>query len=500
MLGDGSENANSQSCTAPNTHLRECGTGLPPSAKSIHGVKKRRRRVIITRDDLSAAKQRVSREEFRRYFVGTVVKPDLPRIDVDLKGDREVNRYYYYIRNGVDAIHVAPLESKILDNISLLVPKTLWGYEVRDKLVKEIKDDFLLAVKRSIVEFVLKDFHDREGSQDEKEQIEMPENYIEQYHKHQLVIERDLYLIHTCVRQMLEVWIHCYVDFHLIDISVIEGQQKSWDLIAFQTLLTQQIERSRDYLKYSWFSDIQNIFLMNDRKHIVPSPLQRKKFKRFYDCVYKFMESQLLAICRQTMSQYMNYIFGIGYRNPGFVLRVTIKNRECVFDPPCKYFVEVLSSLLDAMLQAVSGFPRLETQLYLDWSGPPAFLKPKVSPVQVAVYKKQISALIEEQRVEPQTRLADFEKYEHLFNDKESEQVNAFLNDETKTFTDYAELIAKYHKLAFNITAANEPTIFMGLFEVSRKECLNVINGNVNAFKNALINRMVRDYQAICTS
>lgn len=80
------------------------------------------------------------------------------------------------------------------------------------------------------------------------------------------------------------------------------------------------------------------------------------------------------------------------------------------------------------MLQAVSGFPRLETQLYLDWSGPPAFLKvgtvlilknkvqsffssqPKVSSGQVAVYKKQIYALIEKQRVAPQARINDFKK------------------------------------------------------------------------------------------
>lgn len=45
----------------------------------------------------------------------------------------------------------------------------------------------------------------------------------------------------------------------------------------------------------------------------------------------------------------------------------------------------------------------------------------------------------------------------------------------------------------------NQPTIFMGIFEVSRKECLGVIIANVNGFKNALINRMVSDYQDICT-
>lgn len=49
----------------------------------------------------------------------------------------------------------------------------------------------------------------------------------------------------------------------------------------------------------------------SSRKEIIPSPIQARKFKRFYDCVYKLMESQLLAICKQTMSNYMNYILGV---------------------------------------------------------------------------------------------------------------------------------------------------------------------------------------------
>lgn len=87
-----------------------------------------------------------------------MVQPELPRVDVDLKNDKGVNRYYYYIRNGVDSVHVTPLDIKALATILELVPKRLCDFEkLKAELIKEIKDEFLVAIKRSIVEFVLKD-------------------------------------------------------------------------------------------------------------------------------------------------------------------------------------------------------------------------------------------------------------------------------------------------------------------------------------------------------
>lgn len=61
---------------------------------------------------------RRQREEFRKKLVNLIVsKSD---IETDLTDEfpsaeeREIMRYYYYIKHGIDTIHVSPMDPKVL--------------------------------------------------------------------------------------------------------------------------------------------------------------------------------------------------------------------------------------------------------------------------------------------------------------------------------------------------------------------------------------------------
>lgn len=57
------------------------------------------------------------------------------------------------------------------------------------------------------------------------------------------------------------------------------------------------------------------------------------------------------------------------------MLEVTIKAKELLFDPPYKNFKDILCNVLSTICEAVARFERLETQLYIDWTGPTEYLK-----------------------------------------------------------------------------------------------------------------------------
>lgn len=92
-------------------------------------------------------------------MIGLIVKPELPAKDIDLSDDRDVNRYYYYICNGVDTIHTASIEQIFVEAILDLVPSNLRNQfpDFANNLMIEIKEDFIKNMKRAIVEFALTD-------------------------------------------------------------------------------------------------------------------------------------------------------------------------------------------------------------------------------------------------------------------------------------------------------------------------------------------------------
>lgn len=64
---------------------------------------------------------RKQREEFRKRLVHLIVNADenadIQPNEVPTAEEREILRYYYYIRHGVDTIHVAPLDQNVLDRV-----------------------------------------------------------------------------------------------------------------------------------------------------------------------------------------------------------------------------------------------------------------------------------------------------------------------------------------------------------------------------------------------
>lgn len=160
---------------------------------------------------------RRQREEFRKKLVSLITSPEHDR-DMDVNEgnlsseEKELLRYYYYIKHGVDTIHVAPLDRKVLNRVLRLIPQCLLKYEeCLTQSIDDVKEDFMLAVKKAIVDFVLQDPANTKSLKDTESpfQMELHEignSYRQFFDNGKLKMFRNLNIINPCINALLDVW------------------------------------------------------------------------------------------------------------------------------------------------------------------------------------------------------------------------------------------------------------------------------------------------------
>ncbi len=131
--------------------------------------------------------------------------------------EKDILRYYYYIQNGIDTEHVAPLENSSIQKVMSLLKeilKTNHPQLVVD-LSDEVREDYLMSVKKAIVDFVLRDSKELEAEQ-AKLKLSIPEYKLEldivpkpwhqSFERARNEISKNLHSINTCMAQVLKLW------------------------------------------------------------------------------------------------------------------------------------------------------------------------------------------------------------------------------------------------------------------------------------------------------
>jgi len=377
----------------------------PINAKTKQSSIKRRNPTSTSKSSMKYPKK--DREAFRKALVGIIMQnedtsnpPQFPsvtdkyysasnRAESPTVAEKDILRYYYYIHHGIDTKNVAPMEDRWIHNVLSLVPestKVNLG-EVIDTLSEEVREDYLLSVKKAIVDFVLRDPREKENSVSEEvlphrlELQQVPKPWEDSFYAAYEAIQDKLFITNPTMAAVLNLWHKNYGKLKLVDAVDVKTKSDALELGVFQNLMMQYIESAKDTLLKKWFPEVQNIFHQGNKKKLIPGTHQTKRLQAFFNSAAILMGNQLQSLALNSLQEYSNILNSnpetSNFDHPGFIIRLILDGTVVKFEPDFNDFEVILLNVFDVIVKAVSVVPCIETKLYTEWSGQKKILKTK---------------------------------------------------------------------------------------------------------------------------
>lgn len=102
--------------------------------------------------------------------------------------------------------------------------------------------------------------------------------------------------------------------------------------------------------------------------------------------------------------------------------------------------------------------------------------------------------MLEEQRIGPELRLQDFDKYMDLMNGLDADNIIKFMKTKPP-FQDYCNLIGNYKAIENEIAQNVWGVVSMGLYEFHRESLIQTLEVLARFMQTELLERMVADQQ-----
>ncbi|VDM15555.1 unnamed protein product [Hydatigera taeniaeformis] len=447
----------------------------PPISVDVIGVVTNRHSTKSrkSKDDVKyEASKRIKKEQesFRKYLVDIITDGKQPIFESYIsrnlpppiedgtgvgisKRERSIARYYYYIYNGIDTDHVAPMEESWMMNMKKRIRPSVKA-EANDKLMEQIEDeireDYLLSVKKAIVDFVLKDPSDPNIDGLHKQETEEVTAKLEHrrelevvpkpWHGSFLIAQRfcrvHVHVTNRCMLQVLDLWFSQFNNLRLIDPHEFYKKTSAMELSAFQHACVKNIDSAKEILLKKWLNEVQGIFYQGNRRGYVPANSEMTRLEEFFRCAAVLMTGNLQLLGLNSMQDFTRLLCSPPTDSleqmSGFVLRLVLEDKQIKFDPTIEEFEESMMNLFDRMFQVVQSIPRIETRLYADW----VTLHPVILPEVFESYKNQVRNTLKKESRGPEHYLQTYSKYESLINRKAELNIEALLNPSESSSSD----------------------------------------------------------------
>eukprot|EP00117_Sycon_ciliatum_P025270 scpid3533/ scgid21010/ Dynein heavy chain 7, axonemal; Axonemal beta dynein heavy chain 7; Ciliary dynein heavy chain 7; Dynein heavy chain-like protein 2; hDHC2 len=399
-------------------------------------------------------------------------------------------RYYYYIQHGIDTKFISPMEDTWIEAIMRFVPRPLrqrFGKDV-EELCDEVRDRYLLSVKKAIVDFVLKDPHAPEFNIEDRpahrrEIAICPKPWADDFEGSMSSIHKGLINCATNRIQadILALWERQYTSLRAVKTEDFYMRQPM-ELAGFKRKMWQQIDEVKGLLTKIWLHEIQLIcYSGNSRRGIPPNRLLA-----FFDGIVVIMNRQLRDMINKSLVQLTDLLApDEGGSGMVFKIRAILDGDKIQFEPSQSDFEIVYKALYDTVRKAANTIPRPESKL-MD-GAQSGFLKPYIEIGWCEqLMNKALERLADSFR-DPTQYLDEYKAYEDLISKKAEEELEAFLSDEDRKFAELTEEHDKFLQITRSLKYGKRETVPMGLMELHLGDLHRALIRRSDELKNRIL-------------
>ncbi|XP_037391966.1 dynein heavy chain 3, axonemal [Pygocentrus nattereri] len=372
--------------------------------------------------------------------------------------DEDLERYMYYISNGVQDHMLAPQPPQHITNILKLLPGVLQREELQDLqavLLQEVRRDYSFSIRKSIVDYILLDPEERERLVISSVPRSFPWRVIRapvpwslRYQEAHGWNTEHLFTINPIMLQLQDLWVNNFSSLRFVRLSDLNSVDLPLLPAEFQELVQSRCQITRDQLINKWLPSCASLFvtykdvwlpLVPQSDHVAPV-----KAQEFFSCVAVLMSLQLRSLVVASLQELLQFLmlhqsgndFGESFeelqytQRPLLLVKLKVEEPTVVFQPSLPQCWELIERSFLHIITSALSLPRVECSLFLELQEKNLTLR-SVRPDEPLVLDllSRAREIFQMNTVGPQRYLDVYKRYSNLLDNSARQEILSFLKE-----------------------------------------------------------------------
>eukprot|EP00095_Tigriopus_kingsejongensis_P002576 maker-scaffold274_size229011-snap-gene-1.23 protein:Tk02576 transcript:maker-scaffold274_size229011-snap-gene-1.23-mRNA-1 annotation:"hypothetical protein LOTGIDRAFT_210054" len=396
----------------------------------------------------------------------------------------DIERYMKYILHDLNGANLARFTkhqlSRIRDKLKVEWFQNIIYKKIVGLLVQEVEDDHLLAVKTSVVQYVLMDPEERQRvgisaipRAFPRLLVRGPVPWHQQFLIAQQFCRHNLFVLHPIILRLRILWHRRYHSLRFVNTNLLRNSRgEPLSPMDLQRKVFEQCQDARNVLQKRWLPEVAFTFvtLKQEWRHLIPSKRGEslRQITRFFNCISSLLSLQVRSMALASLKEFVlfmeTYAAGNAFPNgqyddmahillPMLNLSLQSAHQKVEFNPSLEDTHDIITSCLQEMIMVTKEFPRVEQELFPDMRGKPLYLlSVNWEEDQVQRLYRRAMDILDRNIVGPKAYVSMYDKYDLLLNGKALEERDAFLSTEA-SLADFKTRMDGYVQLKREIQA-----------------------------------------------